>query len=137
MCPDERPNCHRPPVLIVHDALLASLASRLNSGNILHSMLRFHLPPNFAASVSRNAVPLRVEVDVNAAPSPELLPALALLQRWSGAATPPKFIQLSRAQLRELAAAAGSQPIFIENGRPMSWQHHALIASSDPRPAAQ
>ncbi|MGH7956144.1 MAG: SNF2-related protein, partial [Opitutaceae bacterium] len=97
-------------------------------------MLRFHLPPNFPAAAARDAVPLRVEVDPSATPAPELFPALALLQRWSGAATPPKFIQLSRAQLRELATAAGTQPIFVENGRAAAWRHDDLIASSAPDP---
>ena len=92
-------------------------------------MIRFHLPPNFVAAAARDAVPLRVEVDAGTAPTPELLPALALLQRWSGAATPPKFIQLSRAQLRDLVAAAGTQPIFVENGRATTWRHHNLITN--------
>src|SRR5687767_215605 len=91
-------------------------------------MLRFHLPPDLPAAVIRNAVPLRVELDLTASPSPELLPALALLQRWSGTPTPPKFIQLSRAQLRDLVAAAGTQPLFVENGRPSPWRDTALLA---------
>src|SRR5687767_10874816 len=91
-------------------------------------MLRFHLPPNFAAAAARDAVPLRVDVDVNVPPTAELLPALALLQRWTGAATPPRFIQVSRAQLRDLAAVAGDQAIFMENGRPTAWRHAAVIA---------
>src|SRR5688572_2185714 len=92
-------------------------------------MLRFHLPPNFIAAAARDAVPLRVEVDPVATPPPELIPALALLQRWSGAPIPPKFIQLSRAQLRDLAAAAGNQPIFVENGRTTAWHHDDLVAT--------
>jgi superfamily II DNA or RNA helicase len=90
-------------------------------------MLRFHLPPNFLAAVARDAVPLRVEVDPTAIPPSEVLPALALLQRWSGAAMPPKFIQLSRAQLRELAAAAGTQPLFVENGQPAPFRHADIL----------
>jgi superfamily II DNA or RNA helicase len=111
-------------------------------------MLRLHLPPNFTAAVARDAVPLRVELDLQAPPVPALFPALALLQRWCGTATPPKFIQLSRAQLRELAGAVGSQPVFLENGQLGPWRHAALLAepaaavappafSRDPaRPAA-
>jgi superfamily II DNA or RNA helicase len=91
-------------------------------------MLRFHLPPNFVSAAARDAVPLRVDLDLTAPPSPEVLPALALLQRWSGTATPPKFIQLSRAQLRDLASAAGTQPIFVENGQPIAWRHSAVVA---------
>jgi len=101
-------------------------------------MLRFHLPPNFTAALGRNAVPLRVELDLSSAPEPALLPALALLQRWSGAGAPPKFIQLTRAQLRDLATAAGTQPVFVENGRLTAWPYTALLAAADapPGPAA-
>jgi superfamily II DNA or RNA helicase len=91
-------------------------------------MLRFHLPPNFVAAAARNAVPLRVEADLTVAPDPGLLPTLAVLQRWCGSATLPKFIQVTRAQLRELAGAVGGQPLFVENGNPTSWQHNALVA---------
>ena len=93
-------------------------------------MLRLHLPPNFAAAVVRNAVPLRVEVDLSAVPAAELLPVLALLQRWCGTATPPKFIQLNRQQLRDLTAAAGTHPIFVEEGRPQPWRHAALLGET-------
>jgi superfamily II DNA or RNA helicase len=96
-------------------------------------MLRLHLPPNLAAAAARDAVPLRVEVDLRIQPPPELLPALALLQRWCGAGAPPTFIQLSRAQLRALAAAAGTQPVFMEAGRTVPWRHGALVADA-PRP---
>jgi superfamily II DNA or RNA helicase len=97
-------------------------------------MLRFHLPPNLIAAAARDAVPLRVDVDLSTAPPVELLPVLALLQRWCGAGTPPKFIQLSRAQLRDLATAAGTQPIFLENGRATIWQHPELVAQPAERP---
>jgi hypothetical protein len=85
-------------------------------------MLRFHLPPNLAAAIVRNAVPLRVELNLSQAPATELIPALALLQRWCGPGTPPKFIQLSRAQLRELTTAAGSLPLFVESGQLAPWR---------------
>ncbi|MBP9912525.1 MAG: ATP-dependent helicase, partial [Opitutaceae bacterium] len=85
-------------------------------------MLRLHLPPNLSAAIIRDAVALKVELDLTAAPPPTLLPALALLQRWSGTPTPPKFIQLSRTQLRELIAAVGSQPVFVEDGQPTAWR---------------
>src|SRR6186713_2322689 len=98
-------------------------------------MLRFHLPPNLAAAIVRNAVPLRVELDLSQAPEPELIPALALLQRWCGPGTPPKFIQLSRAQLRELTTAAGPLPLFVENGKPSTWRHDLLLSDpNDSRP---
>src|SRR4051794_12994911 len=91
-------------------------------------MLHFHLPPNFAAAAARDAVPLRVDFDPQITPTAEILPALALLQRWCGTATPPKFIQLSCAQLRDLASAAGTLPLFVENGQPTPWHHSPLVA---------
>ncbi len=94
-------------------------------------MLRLHLPPNFVAAAARNAVPVRVELDLAATPAPELFPVLALLQRWCGP-KPPAFLQLTRAQLRDLAAAAGAQAIFLENGRAVAWQHAAIVAEPKP-----
>ena len=98
-------------------------------------MLRLHLPPNLAAAAGRDAVPLRVELDQTVAPESEILPVLALLQRWNNSPIPPKLIQLNRAQLREIAAAAGSQAIFVENGRPTAWQHPELVADGQPKDA--
>jgi len=99
-------------------------------------MLRLHLPPNLAAAITRNAVPLRVELDLTQPPTPDLLPALALLQRWCGPGSPPPFIQLSRAQLRELTAAAGSLPVFVEKGGATPWRHSLLLLEdNDGRPA--
>jgi superfamily II DNA or RNA helicase len=98
-------------------------------------MLRLHLPPNLPAAAARDAVPLRVEVDLRIQPAPELLPALALLQRWCGPGAPPQFIQLSRAQLRELAAAAGPLPVFMESGHPVAWRHADLVAATGTAPA--
>lgn len=95
-------------------------------------MLRLHLPPNLPAAAQRNAIPLRLDVDMTAAPQPELLPALALLQRWCGAGAPPKFIQLSRAQLQELVTVTRGLPLFVENGRVSTWPHGDLLAQSAP-----
>ncbi|KAB2643269.1 MAG: DEAD/DEAH box helicase [Verrucomicrobia bacterium] len=95
-------------------------------------MLRLHLPPNLVAAAGRDAVPIRVEIDQTVVPPPEVLPLLALLQRWNHSPIPPKLIQLSRAQLRELAGAAGGQAIFVENGRPTPWQHAKLVAETQP-----
>jgi len=99
-------------------------------------MLRLHLPPNLTAAAARDAVPLRVEVDLRIQPAPELLPALALLQRWCGTGAPPQFIQLSRAQLRELAAAVGPLPVFMEAGRLVAWRHADLVGAAGAAPAA-
>jgi len=114
-------------------------------------MLRFVLPPNFPAAAARDAVAIKVELNLSAAPPAELFPALALVQRWSqspikdpakkGAPSEalakegprtPIFLQLSRAQLRDLAAAVGDQPLFIENGRPTPWRHDALVKEPEP-----
>jgi SNF2 family DNA or RNA helicase len=103
-------------------------------------MLRLHLPPNFAAAALRDAVPLRVDLDLPQPPPPQLLPALALLQRWCGTSNPPKFIQLNRAQLRELAAALGAEPVFVENGQLTPWRHTSLVAppaAQNPEPKTQ
>lgn len=96
-------------------------------------MLRFHLPPNLVAAAARNAVPVRVEIDLATAPAPNVLPALALLQRWCGP-KPPAFLQLTRAQLRELAATVGTEPVFCENGRAAPWRHDDLVV--EPAPVA-
>jgi len=90
--------------------------------------LVFHLPPNLIQAAARDAVPLRIEFDRSQDPTPQILPALALLQRWSATASePPKLIQLSRAQLRELLSAIGSQPLFIYNGERGPWPMPGLL----------
>lgn len=96
-------------------------------------MLLFHLPPNLTAAAQRDAVPLRVDLDLSQPPGAELLPVLALLQRWCATPQPPKFIQVTRAQLRELATAAAGLPLFSENGRIGPWRHADLLAE----PAAE
>ncbi|HEX2853139.1 MAG TPA: DEAD/DEAH box helicase [Opitutaceae bacterium] len=97
-------------------------------------MLRLFLPPNLASTAPRDAIAVRVELELSSGPPPpELIPALVLLQRWSAAPTPPKFIQLKRAQLRELIAALRDQPVFFwVNGSttPVSWQGDALAGVS-------
>jgi SNF2 family DNA or RNA helicase len=92
-------------------------------------MLLFHLPPNLNAAILRDAVPLKVAVDLREAPPPQLIPALALLQRWCGTPHPPKFIQLNRAQLRELVAALADAPVFVADNRPPApWPAPSLLA---------
>jgi superfamily II DNA or RNA helicase len=95
-----------------------------------------HLPPNLAAAAARNAVALRIEMDPLAEPEPALIPVLALLQGWCGTPRPPSFIQLTRRQLRDLAAASAGQPVFAEAGRPVLWAHDDLLAEPDPLPPA-
>ncbi len=97
-------------------------------------MLRLHLPPNLAAAAPRDAIPLKVDLDLAQPPAPELWPALALLQRWCGTPTPPKFLQLTRAQLRELVSVLSTQPVFVEDGRLTSFRQHVLLAEKAPPP---
>jgi superfamily II DNA or RNA helicase len=96
--------------------------------------LLFHLPPNLAAAAARNAIALRIEFDPLAAPDAGLIPVLGLLQGWCATPRPPSFVQLTRRQMRDLAAQAGDLPLFVENGRAAAWEHDALLA--EPEPAA-
>jgi superfamily II DNA or RNA helicase len=96
-------------------------------------MLRLFLPPNLASAAPRDAIAVRVEADLTTAPAPEIIPALALLQRWCGTPTPPQFIQLTRAQLRELIASLARQPAFFWLNRPaepIRWIDHDLVGVS-------
>ena len=97
--------------------------------------LLLHLPPNLAAAAARNAVALRIEADPAVEPEPALLPVLALLQGWCGTPKPPAFIQVTRGQLRELAAASEGLPIFVDAGRKVAWGHDALV-DEPPAPAS-
>ena len=98
-------------------------------------MLRLLLPPNLAAAAARDAIALKVELPPGAAPPVELLPALALLQRWCGpAAAPPFFLQLTRAQLRELISALPRQPVFFQASAPAApilWIGPTLMGVSE------
>ncbi|MDR2673565.1 MAG: DEAD/DEAH box helicase [Opitutaceae bacterium] len=98
-------------------------------------MLRLFLPPNLAAAAARDAIALKLELDAAGAPPAPLLPALALLQRWCGGTdAPPPFIQITRAQLRELIAALASQPVFFrldQPSAPLSWAGPRLHGVSE------
>ncbi len=98
-------------------------------------MLRLLLPPNLAAAAPRDAIAVKVELDPGAAPAAELMPALALLQRWCGpAAKPPFFLQLTRAQLRELIAALPRQSVFFHANAPAApilWIGPTLMGVSE------
>jgi superfamily II DNA or RNA helicase len=99
--------------------------------------LLLHLPPNLAAAAGRNAVAIRIELDPAAAPAPGVIPVLGLLQGWCGTPKPPSFIQLTRRQLRDLAHAAGDEPIFVEAGKAGRWQHDRLVDEPEtPAPQA-
>jgi superfamily II DNA or RNA helicase len=97
-------------------------------------MLRILLPPNLASAASRNAIAVKIEIDSGSIPPP-LLPALAWLQRQTGApAKPPLFLQLSRAQLRELIGLTEDQPVFFWVNRPtqlLAWNDGLLPGASE------
>lgn len=81
-------------------------------------MLRILLPPNLAAAAARDAIPLRVELDLSGPPPDRLLPALAILQRIGLPATPVAFIQVTRDQLRELLNQLTQERVFHWVNRP-------------------
>jgi len=83
-------------------------------------MLRLLLPPNLAAAAPRDAIALKVELNLSVAPSQEILPALALLQSWCGTPQPPAFLQLKRTQLRQLVMLLVGQPVFFWVNQPQT-----------------
>lgn len=96
-------------------------------------MLRLFLPPNLSSAAPRDAIPLKVELNLDAPPPAEWMPALALLQRWNGSPHPPKFIQLNRSQLRTLIDALRGQPVFYFLNGPSSsiaWNGEQLSGVS-------
>ena len=92
-------------------------------------MLRLLLPPNFAAAAQRDAIAVRLELDLTATPPPALMAGLAVLQRIGAKPAPVAFIQLSRSQLSELTDALTGQPVFFWINRPtipITWNHADL-----------
>ncbi|HEX2099140.1 MAG TPA: ATP-dependent helicase, partial [Candidatus Synoicihabitans sp.] len=87
-------------------------------------MLRLFLPPNLAAAAPRDAIAVKVELDLATTPPAEFLPGLAALQRFGARPAPVLFLQLTRAQLRELVAALRGQPVFAcvnAPTKPLLW----------------
>lgn len=105
-------------------------------------MLRVLLPPNLAAAAPRDAIAVRVELDLSARPSPGLVPGLAVLQRLGLPAQPVNLLQLSRAQLRELLSALVGEKVFYRHDRPrdpLAWNGLELPGVSEhlvEKPAA-
>lgn len=106
-------------------------------------MLRVLLPPNLPVAAARDAVAVRIELELEADPPPGLLPALAVLQRCGVPAQPVSLVQLKRGQLRELLAAlAGERVVFRVDrpGTPLPWNGLDLPGVTehlaDPPPAA-
>ena len=97
------------------------------------TMLKLLLPPNFPSAAERDAIPVRLQLDMTVAPEPAILPALALLQRWCGNGPPPSLIQLSRKQMRELMEVLVGQPCFAYIRSPeiaLEWQGNQIPALS-------
>ena len=87
-------------------------------------MLRLLLPPNLTTAAPRNAIAVRVELDLAVAPPPALVPGLAVLQRLGVAPQPVSLIQLKRAQLRELVNSLTGESVFFRADRPntaLAW----------------
>jgi hypothetical protein len=131
-----------------------SLAPCRRAETLAAAMLRLLLPPNLPAAAARDAVAVRVELATDTPPAPEVLPALARLQAWCGGSTrltaggeakPPPFVQLDRAQLRELVRLLAGQPVFFRLDapqKPLPWLGPLLrgvsehLAESEPTTAA-
>lgn len=105
-------------------------------------MLRLLLPPNLASAAPRNAIPVRLELDLQAEPPAAFLPALAILQRLGVSPQPVSFLQLTRAQLRELLGALAGEKVFYRVDRPaapLAWNGLELPGVSEhlaEKPAA-
>lgn len=109
-------------------------------------MLRLLLPPNLPDAARRDAIPVKIQLDVATPPPPAQMPALAILSRLCGGApTPPPFMQLTRAQLRELVVALSGQPVFAALTEPQKnllWLGPRLrgvsehLAPATPPPSA-
>ncbi len=92
-------------------------------------MLRLLLPPNLAGAATRDAIAVRLEIDLAAAPPPALVPGLAVLQRLGAKPAPVSFLQLSRSQLAELTETLAGQPVFFWLNRPataIAWTGSGL-----------
>ncbi len=98
--------------------------------------LLLHLPPNLSAAAARNAVAIKVELDLTSPPAPAEVPALAVLQGWCGTLKPPPYIQLNRRQLAKLADAAADAAVFVENGQRVPWRHDDVLLEPEPAPSA-
>ncbi len=97
-------------------------------------MLRLLLPPNLPAAAPRDAIAVRVELDLTAPPPEDLVPALAILQRLGVSAQPVSLIQLNRAQLRELVKALLGERVFFRADKPtlpLAWNGLELPGVSE------
>lgn len=106
-------------------------------------MIRFLLPPNLATTAPRDAIAVKIEIDLSRPPPPEIIPALAALQRFGAVPAPVMFLQLDRAQLRELTTLLQNRPLFAFVNAPaktLLWVGPILrgvsehLGSPEPRP---
>ena len=100
----------------------------------LPPMLRVVLPPNLASAAPRDAIAVRLELDLATAPPPTLLPGLAVLQRIGVKPQPVSLLQLKRSQLRELLAALAGEKVFFRADRPaaaLAWNGSDLPGVSE------
>lgn len=109
------------------------LAMAPGTSPLFADMLRIVLPPNLVAAIGRNAVPVRLVLDLSSAPAPEYLPLLVLLQRLCGTPTPPSFLQLSKEQLFDVIQAAKGLAVFARHENPdqgQAWEQGWLQGQS-------
>lgn len=97
-------------------------------------MLRLLLPPNLSSAAVRDAIAIKVELDLSRPPEPQWLPALAALQRFGARPAAVLMLQLNRSQLRELVGHLKGLPAFFwvnEPQRPLLWVGHLLRGVSE------
>jgi superfamily II DNA or RNA helicase len=92
-------------------------------------MLKIILPPNLETTASRDAIAVRLEWNPGGGPVDAALPALAVIQRLAPGPDVPRFVQLTRAQLRALVEASAGQPFVYLASRPaqpLVWSGNKL-----------
>ena len=97
-------------------------------------MLRLLLPPNLTSAASRDAIAVRLELDLSVAPPPEFIPALAVLQRLGVKPQPVSFVPFKCSQLRELIGTLIGQPVFFLVNVPhvpLAWDGRELSGVSE------
>jgi len=82
------------------------------------SPVRLLLPPNLPAAAARDAIAVRLELELATPPDARFVPGLAVLQRLGAPAEAVSLLQLRRGQLRELLAAFLGEKVFYRADRP-------------------